>query len=191
MIISKTERYANELALALHKLQSLVDTDARSAEARAEAKALRSRVAESNVCPYCGRPIEAWSQRRRDACADCSTRLDRMLMTKSRVKSGTYAADMLNKFRDDYEQLKYVPQNLGGSHAQAEAIMQAIDNLLVASAADKKVRQEMQRQRTREALMRKHMDSIRADLLALGASVDDAGFEDRVAEIYYNRYKDE
>lgn len=190
MIISKTERYANELALALHKLQSLVDTDSRSAEARAEAKMLRSQAAETGVCPYCGETIDRWSTRRSDACADCSTRLDRMLMSKSRIKAGSYAVDMLNKFRDDYMQLKHVPRNLGGSQERAEEIMQAIDTLLVAISADKKARLEQQRQHTRETIMNKRMDSIRADLLALGAKADDEDFEERVSEVYYSRYKD-
>lgn len=191
MIISKTERYANELALALHKLQSLVDTNSRSAEARAEARQLRDQVSETGVCPYCGEPITVWSVRRRDACADCTARLDRMLMTKSRLKAGSHAPDMLSRFKEDYMQLKYVPQNLGGSQERAEQIVQAIDDLQVAIAANKKAKLEVQRRNTIEALRNKRMDGIRADLVKLGADSTAKDFEDQVTDIYYRMYKDE
>lgn len=190
MIISKSERLSNELALAVHRLQSLVDTDARTAGARAEARQLRAQVADTGVCPYCEELIKTWSPRRRDACAACTTRLDRMLMTKSRIKAGSYATDMLTRFRDDYEQLQYIPHNLGGSQERAEQIVQAVDDLLVADSAHRKYQLELQRQQTRDYLRNKRMDDIRSDLIKLGAHSDDPGFEERVEDIYYSRYKD-
>lgn len=191
MIISKTERYANELALALRRLQSLVDTDARTAEARAAARQLRNQAAETGICPYCGNVASTWSPRHTEACSMCGKRLDRMLMTKSRIRSGAYATDMLTKYKDDYMQLRVVPYNLGSSQERVEQIIQAIDDVLVAAAADKKVRLEVQRQHTMENLRNKRMDSIRSDLIKLGANKEDADFEDRVSDIYYKWYKDE
>lgn len=190
MIISKTERYANELALALRKLQCLVDTDARSAEARANARRLRSQAIETGICPYCGNTANVWSVRHTEACAACGARLDRMLMTKSRIKSGAYASDMLSKFKEDYLLLNEVPYSLGGSSEQAELIIQAIDELLVASAANNKAKLQAQRQRTQDNIRNKRMNSIRNDLVLLGASRDDKDFEDRVLEVYYSRYTD-
>lgn len=191
MIISKTEKYANELALALRRLQSLVDTEARTAEARAEARRLRNQAIEAGVCPYCGEVADTWSQRHTEACTTCGKRLDRMLMTKSRVKSGAHAIDMLTQYKDDYLQLRVVPYSLGSSQERVEQIVQAIDDVLVAAAADNKVRLEVQRQHTMENLRNKRMDSIRSDLIKLGANKEDADFEDRVSEVYYKWYKDE
>lgn len=190
MIISKTERHANEVAIALHKLQALVDTDSRSAAARAEARQLRDSVAETGICPYCGKPIEHWSMRRADACQDCAARLGRMLMTKSRLKAGVHAPDMLNRLKYDYMELKYVPYNLGASRERAEEIIKAIDDVLVLDATYRKVKLEMQRRKTADTLKNKRMDDIRKDLVALGATADTPEFEEQVVNVYYSRYKD-
>lgn len=190
MIISRSERLNNDLALAIYRLRNLVDTDARTAEARAEARQLRSQAADTGVCPYCNTPTTAWSQRHRDACTQCGPRLDRMLMTKSKVKAGTYAVDMLTRYRDDYTQLAYVPYCLGGSKDRADQIVQAIDDLLVADAAMRRFKLEVQQQEARAEIQQRRLDSIRQDLVKLGASADEPGFDERVQEIYYSRYKD-
>ena len=97
---------------------------------------------------------------------------------------------MLSKFKEDYLLLNEVPYSLGGSSEQAELIIQAIDELLVASAANNKAKLQAQRQRTQDNIRNKRMNSIRNDLVLLGASRDDKDFEDRVLEVYYSRHTD-
>ena len=86
--------------------------------------------------------------------------------------------------------LNEVPYSLGGSSEQAELIIQAIDELLVASAANNKAKLQVQRQHIQDNIRNKRMNSIRNDLVLLGASRDDKDFEDRVLEVYYSRYTD-
>jgi len=194
MIISKEESKYLVVAQKMHALQKLLQTNARSSEARAEIKSIRATSLATDICPYCGEAITERSPSRVEACVDCGKRIARMLMVKSKIKLGTVldSSKVMTNFRNDYAKLVYVPKSLGSDNATAAEMLEAIDNVIVAlseyHAEQAAARMRRHAVEANRRLHEKHRNGIIEDLRRLGADASAEGFEERVDEICANMY---
>lgn len=132
MIVSKKQRLDHELSSAILDLQAAITTQRGAASARAELRQLREESFVTNTCPYCQMTIVDRSVRHSESCKDCGSKLDRLLMTKSKILTGSkYNNKALSSFTSDMLSLKYVPYSLGGTNVdEVTDACKAIDEVL-------------------------------------------------------------
>lgn len=190
MIISKVDR-AKEVAMqAFGDLRELLVTKRASAEARAELSELRTTFRNTQICPYCGCPTLQGNARHMECCAPCGSRIDKLLLLKSKIVSGQSDTAVLKQYAEELSYLLHVPYALRGSTGSVEDVKRALE-LAINAATNYRI--ELKKARAREALQHVH-EKRREEILELlvkcGADPDSEETQQRIEEIYWSRYDD-
>ena len=190
MIISKVDRAEEVYKQALYDLRTLMVTKRASSEARSEMGHLRATFQQTQTCSYCGQPAARGSLRHMECCESCGSRLDKLLLLKSRIVGGANDVSTLRQYLEELLEMRYVPYALRGSTGQVEDVKQALELVLNAQA---NYRIELKNSRAREALVHVH-EKRRNEILELlvrcGADPNSEETQQRVEEIYWDRYAD-
>lgn len=192
VIVSKLDRARSMYVDTLFAVRDALRTRRATKEARTELNEAREKSLSTGVCPYCGKQIIlSRSLRHTEACDECGKKIDRMLGYKSKAISGTDNIEVYKALLEDYSNAEKLPYALRGASGNTQDI---IDALNVAINAYANYRAEYRAQAAREA--RIHVESTRRkeilDLLVqCGADPESEETQQRVDEIYYDRYGNE
>ena len=193
MIISKEQNLNNKATLAFIKVRESLVTQRGSSVARAEMYKLRQQSFETNECPYCRATITDRSPRRVEACTDCSSKIDRMLITKSKIINSfnepTIKTKTFEAFVDDLASLKYVPVALGGD--RADEILDCCNQYLLAVKELDDYHKQQRREEIAKNLRNKRIAALRTEYDRYVDQFSEEEFNEIIESQYVQRYSSE
>lgn len=190
MIISKENRLNNDVADSWCRLKELLTVGRGTSDARTEMKTLRERASVDNKCPYCNGQGAAGSPRRSEACVDCASRIDRMLVMKSKIlraRAPIKPDKAFETFISDYEALRYIPQTLGGAD-RAEQIIETCKAFVEAQTALRIYKHEMNKKRIADNIREERLAKLREEYVRYRAQMSADEFNEVIESQYVQRY---
>lgn len=186
MIISKLQNAQNMQREALVALQTSINTESGSAEARQDAALRRSLSEQTGICPYCDEAIEKRSARHSEACTTCGRVIDSMLMAKSKILRGEYTAEMLKKMCRFYKNKHDFPYALRG-RGVAEVTL-CLDNLIKAEEHLRAVKRSMFQDEVRKNLETDRKQKLREEYAKFKPDLTPEELDEIVESQYVLRY---
>ena len=192
MIISKENALNNKIKEAHCRLRELLETKRGSSEARVEMMKLRELSFDTNECPYCKRQIVSRSPRRPEACDECAKKIDRLLMTKSKILNsldGILTVKAMQSFVDDLSSLHHVPCSLSGD--KADMLLDACNSYLVSISDLEAYRKSQRRVIIADNLRNKRLAELRKEYSKWSDRYTQEELEEIVQMQYVQRYHQE
>lgn len=174
MIISKHQKVKNKLV----DLQVALETDSRSAAARAEAKLAREESLETGKCRYCGEELLEVSPRFTEACVKCGKKISNLLTIKSKLMHGVYTVKGLENLLEAYTTMLVIPYPL-----RSDSAMRATQELLDAHNEHEQLEKELRFKKRWEEYVAKVRRRNAQTLRDAGMSVDDERYEAKLEEM--------
>lgn len=189
VILSKQDSARMQLMNAICRAQEALRTSRGTAGTRKELREARDRAWSTNICEYCGGDLTlSRSPRHNEACAACGSKIDRMLMSKSKVLAGTDVLKVYQAMLEDYAApLVKLPRSLRGATGDTQDIVEALERVVEARLKyDKEVKEQNIRDAARN-IEKMERASILEELVQCGADPNSEETLARVDEIYQDR----
>lgn len=190
MIIRRETKLNNDVKDNWCRLKELLSLGRGTSEARTEMRILRGQSDLHNTCPYCERAIVDRSPRRSEACVECASRLDRMLVMKSKIlRSATLLQPdkAFDTFVSDYEALKYAPQSLGGP-GRLMQIIETCKNYKKAYEALRIYMHDERKKQIASRLREERLIKLREEYVRYRPGMSEEEFNTLIESQYVQRY---
>lgn len=189
MIISREQKLNKAIVDTFRQLRDSLVTERGTSAARIEMMKLREQSFNTGECPYCRSQIAERSPRRSEACKECASKIDRLLMTKSKLlnSGGTGVKSRAFKtFINDLNSLQYVPLSLGGD--RVGEILDNCEAYLFALQELEDYRHEQNIKKIADNLRAKRMNNLRLEYSRYKDQMSEEEFNDLLESQYVVRY---